>query len=192
MNKQMNISAIVPGSLGAMAEQNNSSLAETFLSCDVLLLVDMSGSMSANDAPDGLSRYEAAERDIVNLQGSNQGKIALVVFGNYCLFCPGGIPDRLGGSTDLAGALRFIKPADDCGLRIIVISDGEPNSERDALKVAAKFKSSLQTVYCGPEDDHAGGRRFLKKLANATGGQAVQSDAPGLVGEQVEKLMVAG
>lgn len=47
--------AIIPGSLSAISQQSNKPLAETFLNVDLLILVDMSGSMESHDAPGGKS-----------------------------------------------------------------------------------------------------------------------------------------
>ena len=47
---------VVKGSLTDIAKQNGTSLAETFLSADVIVLVDTSSSMEAHDAPGGKSR----------------------------------------------------------------------------------------------------------------------------------------
>ena len=38
---------LVAGSLYDIAKKNNQSIAETFINCDVVILVDTSGSMSA-------------------------------------------------------------------------------------------------------------------------------------------------
>ncbi len=54
--------AIVKGSLSSVARQNNQSLAQSFLSCDLLVLVDTSGSMEQPDAPGGqFARQSTAE-----------------------------------------------------------------------------------------------------------------------------------
>jgi Mg-chelatase subunit ChlD len=186
----MSKNAIVKGSLSAISKRNNCSLAESFLSADVLLLVDMSGSMSATDAPGGLSRYQAAENDVIRLQHRHEGKVALVCFSSTVMFVPGGKPLRMGGGTDLAKALRYIKVADDADIKLILISDGLPNNSESALSVAMTFKSKISTIYIGPENDMQGGRAFLKKLADATGGQSLKSDSPGLLADKVETLML--
>jgi hypothetical protein len=41
---------IVAGSMGAIAQQIGKSLAETFLSAEVIIIVDTSGSMSTMDS----------------------------------------------------------------------------------------------------------------------------------------------
>lgn len=183
--------AIVPGSLGAMARQNNQTLAESFLSVDAIIVVDMSGSMAAMDAPGGRSRYEAAEQELRDLQQQLPGKIAVVAFSSSVQFCPSGIPPRLGGGTALTAALRFVHPADGVA-RIIVISDGQPDSPGDALREARRFKHKIDTIYIGPEDGWgSGGQAFLQELAAATGGQNLQSAAPGLLKNETLKLLSA-
>ena len=183
--------AIVRGSLGDIAEKEGITLAESFLSADAVVVVDMSGSMGAHDAPNGLTRYDAAEKELRQIQSQMPGKIAVVAFSDEVVFCPSGVPPRLGSGTRMSAALRFVKPADGVA-KIILISDGQPNSERDTLAVARGFKHKIDTVYIGPEEGWmAGGRAFLERLAAATGGQSMKSAAPGLLAEQVESLMLA-
>ena len=181
---------LITGSLSQVATQNNQSLAETFLSCDVLLIVDMSSSMNTIDAKGGRSRYDVAEEDVIRLQGKFQGKVALIVFSSKVQFCPTGIPIRLGGGTELAKALEYVQVADDCGIKLIIISDGEPFDPDECLRIAKMFKSKIDTVFIGNESDLYGGRAFLTKLAAFTGGQSLKSDTPGLLAENVEMLML--
>ena len=184
----MNNRALVKGSLSALSERDNMSLAESFLNVDAILLVDMSGSMEAHDAPGGISRYEAAESELLRLQEQNPGKIAVIAFSSTVEFCPSGRPPRLGGGTNMAQALRFIKAADGLA-RIIVISDGEPDDKMAVLNVAHGFKSRIDTVYIGPEGGR--GAAFLAELAQKSGGVFAQSNAPGMMGESVTLLLKA-
>jgi len=184
---------LVTGSLSQIAQAQNISLAESFLSADAIVIVDMSGSMSASDAPGGLSRYEAAENELIRLQGEFPGKIAVVAFSDDAIFCPTGIPIRLGGNTNMAKALRFVKPADGLA-RIILISDGEPDSASETLQVAGTFISKIDAVYIGPESRNrwsTNGREFLEKLAAASGGTFSRSKAPGLLHDDVARLLTA-
>jgi len=181
---------LIKGSLSAISKVENKTLAESFMSCDVLILADMSSSMGAKDAPGNKSRYDVAEQDIIRLQETYQGKVALVVFANDVQFCPSGYPIRLGGDTELSKALQFIKPADNCGIKIVIVSDGEPNNPTEALGIARGFSNKIDCIFVGPENDLRGGRKFLEKLANAAGGSFVQSDAPGLLAESVERLLL--
>lgn len=182
---------IVIGSLSQISQTTGKSLAESFMSASTILLLDCSGSMDTHDAPGGLSRERAAQDALVRLQKENPGSLAIVCFADYAVFSPTGLPVNCGGSTNMASALKYVQPADDTGTRFILISDGSPNSEQETLKVASEFKTPIQTVYIGPEMDYEGGRAFLEKLSKLTGGKSVKSDAPGLLGEPVEKLLLA-
>lgn len=179
--------AIIPGSLSHMAKRQNRSLAESFLSADILVLLDDSGSMSTHDAPNGLSRREAAKQELIRLQKQNPGKIALVCFADNPVFCPHGDVVPCGGSTDMAKALEFAKVADDCGLKIVLISDGAPNSEDETLRVARTYKSRIDCIYIGREG--GSGQYFLDELMGITGGKRFEADAPGMLGSGVELLL---
>lgn len=186
----MSTREIVAGSLAAIAKRDGLSLAESFLSVDAILVIDMSGSMAAADAPGGRTRYEAAEAELRDLQAALPGRVAVVAFSDEAQFCPSGIPPRLGSGTEMGRALHFVHPADGVA-RIIMISDGEPNSAEDALRVARSFKHRIDTIYIGPED-RGRGRAFLERLASATGGQSIQSAAPGLLRSEAQRLLAAG
>jgi len=180
---------IVRGSLMAVSQQNNSSLAESFLGADVIVVLDCSGSMDTADSTGGKTRRQVSRDQLIGIQETYPGRIALFCFANYCIFAPGGIPLPCGGSTDMAAALRYIQPADDCGSKIILVSDGMPNDASETLRIAREFKNRIDTLFCGPESDVEGGRAFLEKLARATGGQAVTSAAPGVLEKEVLLLM---
>lgn len=193
--------AITKGSLSALAQQSGASLAETFLNADAVLLVDMSGSMAAHDAPPSKrlefgvhsamrSRYDAAEEELKRLQEQLPGKVAVIAFSSWPQFEPGGVPTRLGGGTDMAKALEFVLPVDGTGVRIILISDGQPDSERETLAIARKFETQIDCVFIGPEG--GSGQEFLKRLAAETGGRAFKSNSPGLLKGAVEHLLLRG
>jgi len=184
----MNNIQLVKGSLGAVAQQNNQSIAETFINADVIILTDTSGSMAQGDSRDGRTRYNVACEELKNLQASLPGKLALLSFSDDCLFCPNGIPFNFGMMTDLAKALKFAKVADIKGIRFIVISDGEPNSESDALQVAKTYKNRIDTIYVGPEGGD--GQDFLKRLAKASGGQGVTAAQVHQLADNVQKLLL--
>lgn len=187
--KTNNTLVVVTGSLQQVSQQKGITLAESFLDVDVLLIVDMSGSMSSNDAPGGISRYEAAEKELARLQNELPGKIGVIAFSSYPVFVPNGKPPRLDGSTDMAGALQFVKVADDTGIKFILISDGEPNDERKTLEVAKTFKTKIDTIFIGPEISK--GKEFLKRLASLTGGKQVNSKQVGMLAQPVKYLLEA-
>lgn len=179
----------VQGSLQAQATASGAGLAETFLSCDLIAIVDVSGSMDACDAPGGRTRYDAACRELAALQANHPGKIGVIAFSSTTVFCPGGQPPMLAGGTNLAAALEFAHIADGCGIQFVVISDGEPNSESAALQAAGRFQSRIDTVYVGPEG--GSGAAFLRQLAAASGGQHVTAAKTAQLAQQVERLLLA-
>ncbi len=183
--------AIVPGSLGAIAKQENKSIAETFVNANLIVIVDTSGSMSTRDSRGRNSRYEVACEELANLQTNYPGKIAVIAFSDDVLFCPNGIPAYLGRSTNMAKALQFAKIADVQGMQFILISDGEPDNEQDTLAVAKTYKNKISTIYVGPEE-HPAGREFLQRLAAATGGQTVTADRANLLAETISTLYLPG
>lgn len=180
---------IIPGSLSDIATQSNTSIAESFLSADVVILVDVSGSMNNKDARDNQRRYDVACQELAKLQQGLPGKIAVVAFSSSVVFCPGGVPIYEGGSTDLTKALRFVQVADGL-MKFIVISDGQPDNDKSALAVAQQFKSKIDVVYVGPEGNFMGGRQFLEKLAVASGGQFVTADRVNELAEKVQTLLL--
>lgn len=189
MNNMHALRQTVPGSLQAQAQASGTSLAETFLSCDLIVLVDVSGSMQATDAPGGATRYDAACRELAQLQASHPGKLGVIAFSTSPVFCPGGQPPMLGSGTDLAAALDYAHLVD--GLcELVVISDGEPNSQSDALAAAARYReSAISCVFVGPEGGP--GADFLRKLAAASRGQSTTATNTANLAKQVSRLLLA-
>lgn len=182
--------SIVKGSLANIATTNNMSLAQTFISCEVIVLCDTSGSMSARDSVGGNSRYDQACWELATLQGSLPGKIGVISFSDSTMFCPNGTPFFLGGGTDLAGALQFAKVADvPGGMRFIVISDGQPDNADAALRMARKYHNRIDTIFVGPE--YGPGREFLERLAAASGGQHVTAEKVKELANSVQRLLAA-
>lgn len=182
--------ALVPGSIGTIAQRTGASLAETFTNCDVIVIVDVSGSMDTHDSRGGRTRYDVALEELAQLQNNMPGKIAVLAFSSNVVFVPSGQPPMLGGMTDLAAALKFAKVADTGDMRFVVISDGEPNDETAALQEARKYKGRIDVVYVGPED-HPMGRDFLMRLANAKGGTVVTADKACELAAQTQRLLLS-
>jgi hypothetical protein len=145
--------------------------------------------MSSSDSRNGQSRYEVACFELAQLQNSLPGKIAVLAFSSEVVFNPSGQPQYMGGGTALDKALKFAKIADVPGMRFIVISDGEPDSQQDALAVAKTYKNQLDVIYVGPED-YPAGREFLTRLAQASGGQAITADRAKELAKSIEKLLL--
>ena len=77
------------------------------------------------------------------------------------------LPEPCGG-TGLANALKHRGVSDAGG--IVLLSDGCPNSPRDALEAAARLRCPIDVVFCGdPTDQHA--VAFMRQLAKQTGGR---------------------
>lgn len=182
--------AIVKGSLTDIQQQSGKSLAESFLSAEIVVVVDTSASMGQHDAPGGFSRYDAACNQLATIQGNNPGKVAVISFSSWPVFCPHGTPDNLNGSTDMVAALQFVKPVDGTDTKIVLVSDGEPDQADETLKLAKTFQTAIDVIYIGREGGY--GYQFLQQLAKLTGGKSFKSEAPGLLGESVEKLLLIG
>lgn len=186
----MATNALVQGSLRQIAQTTGRSLAESFLSCDAIVIVDVSGSMSAEDSRDGLSRYDVANQELKHLQESLPGKIALIAFSSEVQFCPSGVAAFQGGGTDLSAALKFCKVADLPGIKFVLVSDGVPNDPEDALRIAKTYTNHIDTIFVGPEDDHEGGKAFLAKLAKISGGQAITQDCARELNAGIQQLLL--
>lgn len=183
--------AAVQGSISDVAEKNGIPFAEAFLDCEAVVAVDVSGSMAERDAPGGRSRYDAARDQLAALQKDMPGRIAIVSFSEAVRFCPGGLPAGVKTYTDLAKALRFLKDFDGAGIRIVIVSDGEPDEAAAAMAEARTFTSRIDTVYVGPENGP--GRQFLADLSAATGGVSVNQKTTELhlLGNSVKLLLNA-
>ncbi len=181
--------SIVPGSLNAIAKQENKSIAEIFVNADCIVIVDTSGSMNSRDSRGGISRYHVACDELAQLQAHYPGKIAVIAFSDNVQFCPSGIPTYLGGGTNIAKALEFAKIADVPGMQFVLISDGEPDNEKKTLQVARTYQNNISIIYVGPENNPTG-RDFLYRLAEATGGKCITVDRAKELQSGIEKLML--
>lgn len=182
---------LVRGSLRDIAIHSRTSLAQVFAGAEAMILLDTSGSMVLNDCPGNTRRCDAARDQLIRLQQGMPGKIALVSWDDSPRFCANGLPSPPSGGTDLVAALNFAKPADGCGLKIIIISDGEPNDPQAALALARLFKTKLDVIYIGPEDGF--GRDFLRRLADARGGTFSANNVEGIttLAPTITKLLAA-
>ena len=186
------MNSIVKGSLSDISVSQNISLAESFLNCEALILLDLSGSMESADTPTGETRRKVATEHLIKLQKSHGGKVALFSFADYIVPCPSGLPQDCGGSTNLHKALEYLKQYDDAGMKIIVISDGSPNDPEKCLKIASTFVNRIDVIFVGSETDYDRGRKFLEELARVTGGKSVKSDAPGELFNQAQTYLLNG
>jgi Mg-chelatase subunit ChlD len=165
-----NHSCPVPGSLKDISERTGKSIAEVLQEIEALVIVDTSGSMCSCDAgPNGdRERFEVAYEKLVELQSKYQGMIAIISFSDNAELCEDGHLKRFGGSTDMAAALEMALPLDGT-CKIILISDGEPNSEDMTIQAAEYFENPIDTIYIGYPGEY--GEKFLELLATKTKGK---------------------
>lgn len=71
-------------------------------------------------------------------------------------------------NTNLAGALHAVRQLDP-GVTL-VISDGQPDDDKEALIEAAQFRGAIDVLYIGSETDYAA-IAFMRRLAAAAGGE---------------------
>lgn len=181
--------AIVRGSIQDVAQRDGVSLAESFVNCDAIVVVDVSGSMASPDSRGGRKRYDVALEELAALQGAMPGKVAVIAFSDGPIFCPAGAPPFLGSGTNLLGALQFAKVADMPDMRFIVVSDGQPNEPDAAIALARTFQGRIDTVFVGPETDRYS-REYMARLASARGGQAVLAAQVKELAAKVERLLL--
>lgn len=163
----------LPGSLADVAARHGIQVEQAFMGSAVVVVFDSSISM-VQRLRSGLTRYETALLELAALQRDRPGEIAVVSFADAPYFRPSGIPQQPDGRTNLALALEFVRPADQFDMQFVVITDGEPDSERDALREARRFRHRLNTVFIG-DDAEGEAAHFLAHLARESGGKGVVS-----------------
>lgn len=190
MNNYQDQNAIVPGSLSSIAARDGASLVEVFMSCDYIILVDTSGSMSEQDSRGGKSRYDVACDELRKLQSSLPGKLGIFSYSSECMICPGGVPNYQGGGTELLEAMEYVEPADGTIKKYVVISDGYPESgtENSILALARRMITPIDTIFAGPIEDMLG-RQFMAELANAGRGRSEFSANASDLGDSARKLL---
>lgn len=169
--------APVRGSLQQWSVATGLPLAKAMLRVNACIIVDCSGSMTAQDAPGGRTRYDVACTELATLQGDLPGKLAIFGFHDDCIFCPGGkLPPAILG-TNLAGALNYCKRFDLPEMKIILISDGEPNDAYTALEAARSYRNRIDTIFVGPRlMPPSEGEKFLTQIAMLRQGESVTCD----------------
>ncbi len=153
----------------------------------VFVLIDCSGSMLDTIGSSRMSKFEhmqIALRDVL----IGYPKIRIIAFGTTAVEVPN--PKDLacnGGGTNLAGGLEFVskfKPH-----KTIVISDGLPDSEEDAMDAADKMTGSVDCIYCGPDAHPA--VKWLQSLAKSCGGVQATWDGYKPLGQTIRGLLPA-
>lgn len=160
-------SLAVRGSIASAADAGNITIEEAFLKCDVVAMVDVSGSM-AND-----HKFRDACEALERIQDRYPGRVAVLQFSATVRFRPDGKLDFEGMGTQMDDVLEFARAADVPGMTFILVSDGYPNDDDAALRVARQYTQPIHTVYIGPEGDE--GEKFLRRLSSMTGGKSSHS-----------------
>lgn len=99
------------------------------------------------------------------------------------------LPDPRGG-TDLAGALRKVAEDRPTTRRVVVVTDGYPNSREDALLAAKELGKPIDVFYVGPESEQDC-IDFLRRLAEAGGGNFGSVDLAAGSNQLENKLKLA-
>jgi hypothetical protein len=186
---------LITGSLYQVSQQSQKPLAELFIDVRAAVIVDVSASMDRRDARDGKSRWQVAGEELTKLQAEMPGQIALFAFSDRVQFTPSGVlPEtgKLGSTTKMSAALKHVKTMglDIDGIRIMLVSDGEPNDQKATLDQAAKFTQRIDTIFVGPEGSK--GASFLDELAKASGGIAATADCVSDLADTAMLLLMEG
>lgn len=130
----------------------------------LLLICDVSGSMATRDCPGGRRRIDVLKEALCDFRDA-----VIVIFSSnaFLISSPDLLPEP-GGTTNMAAAIREARLRA-VGKRIVLLSDGEPDSESDALAEAQFLRQPISTIYCGPPGGP--GEEFLRRLAQITGGK---------------------
>lgn len=173
---------------------------------DFIVLVDKSGSMSNTDTPNGKSRWEYAQENVLNIAREcmkyDDNGITVGVFANklklYENVTDGaGQLEKIfqenqpGGSTDTAAALDHViqeylqsKAKDATNAKpiiVVTITDGEPDDEKAVIQVIVNATKKIATrEEIGLEFIQVGkdqhARAFLKKLDDDMGKEGATLD----------------
>lgn len=139
---------------------------------DLLILADISASMK--DGAGAARKIDSLRESLASVL-VDAPHASIAAFGSQVTVLPAGapLPEPAGGTAlhlglEKAGPYR----------RVLVISDGEPDSESDALRVAARIVAGgtrIDTLFVGADTDRAG-IAFMRRLADAGRGTALTVD----------------
>ena len=183
MTQDMTPTAAADMTPTAAKSQLTSSLATTGLAGLVrarvqrsLLMCDCSGSM-ADHLRSGQSKHAALQTVVSELRETHA--VPLVAFGvrpsaenNYRTVEVVDTLPRPSGGTPLDEAIAFGQK--EGATHLIVVTDGQPDSEIRAFEAARAFKNQIDVFYIGDGNDR--GAKFAAELAKMTGGTANVTD----------------
>lgn len=146
-----------------------------------VLLLDVSQSM--NERVGGARKIDLLRRAVGAFPALRRWSFSEQVY-------PGQIPEPQTG-TNLARALCTL--TEEAPARVILVSDGEPNDEEEALASATRLGRPVDVIYIG--EPETSGERFMRRLAEATGGRWVtvaQAELADGIGREIARLALPG
>jgi hypothetical protein len=136
-----------------------------------LLLVDCSGSMTYATAT-GERRIDALRKVVDEIRKTHNVPVASFGHkGNNVALVNDSIPEP-GGSTPIDRAIAFGQAQE--ATHLMIVTDGEPNSEAAAFDAARAFGGRIDCFFVG--DPNTRGAQFCAELAKLTGGSADVAD----------------
>jgi len=150
----------------------------------IVVLADVSGSMVEKDggSREGKTRFQL----LIDALNGLPSSVTILAFSDAARQVRSIAEARPEGGTALhlaiEAAVRFSP------IRTVIISDGEPDSEPQALAAVEKLTGIVDVVYCGnPSNTHA--RTFLESLARAGAGGFYQTGDQVDVGKQLPAVI---
>lgn len=151
----------------------------------VVILADVSHSMNA-PAWGALRKIDVL-RDAVAGAMTRNPQCRLIVFSETAREVSA-IPEPE-ANTDLVAGLEAAR-AHDPGV-LLLISDGQPDDPRGALRVAESWRGAIDVLYVGPDTD-AAAIDFMRRLARSAGGDMRTNDIGSSAGAKQLAQSVAG
>lgn len=134
-----------------------------------IILADVSHSMES-PAWGGLRKIDVL-RQAVALTMQRDPKCRLIAFSKHAREVS--VVPEPGSNTDLVAGLEAAR-AHDPGV-LLLISDGQPDDPKSALRIAQSWRGAIDVLYIGPDSD-AAAIAFMRQLAAAAAGDVRVND----------------
>ncbi len=125
----------------------------------LVFLLDVSGSMT--EYVDGMRKIDHLRLLIQDYPENRKISFSANIWENN-------IPEPQ-TNTDMALGFRHIKSLIPKPTTVLLVSDGLPDSQDDAIREAVSLKIPIKIIYIGKKGES--GEGFMKKLASITGGK---------------------
>lgn len=183
--------SVTKGSIFDVASSNDVKPEDVLAEADVIVMLDLSSSMTAS-LNDGSTRYDRAVEALADIQKQFPGRVVLITFSGTARTELGGLPGRPSGSTNIYAALEMAKQFDGMDCKFYLISDGEPTDTTDfqIFDLAKQFTDPIHCIFIGQDDD-VEGQRFMKELSRLTNGLNAGRVDPKMLG-QTMRLLISG